>query len=358
MDRRYWHGRKVLLTGHTGFKGSWLSLWLTRLGADVCGYALLPPTQPNLFERAQVARGMKSVTGDVRDYAALKATIANHAPEIILHLAAQSVVKVGYRDPIETYSTNVMGTCNVLQAVRELGRPCVVVNVTTDKVYENQEWVWGYRENERLGGFDPYSNSKACSELVTQSFRDSFFRPEDFSRHGVAVATARAGNVIGGGDWTPHQLIPDIVQSFQRGTPVTIRSPSAIRPWQFVLEPLRGYLHLAEYLARDPLRFTGGWNFGPDEADEQPVSWIVDRLVERWQHDASWKLDAEAHPHEAGLMKLDITKARTLLGWSPAVSLATALDWIVEWHRAAGELTRATTEAQIGRYEELVWRQP
>ncbi len=358
MDRRYWRGRKVLLTGHTGFKGSWLSLWLERLGADVCGFAREPPTEPSLFERAQVARGMKSVIGDVRDYSALKTVIAQHAPEIVLHLAAQSVVKVGYRDPIETYSTNVMGTCNVLQALRELGRPCVVVNVTTDKVYENQERNSGYREDERLGGYDPYSNSKACSELVTQSFRDSFFRPEDFARHGVAVATARAGNVIGGGDWTPHQLIPDIIHSFQSGTPVTIRSPSAIRPWQFVLEPLRGYLHLAEHLARDPVRFTGGWNFGPDDADEQPVSWIVDRLVERWQAGASWKLDAEVHPHEAGLMKLDITKARTLLGWSPAVPLAMALDWIVEWHRAGGEGTRATTEAQIARYEDVVWRQP
>src|SRR5882724_8952080 len=251
VNRSFWKDRRVFITGHTGFKGSWLCLWLESLGADITGYALNPPTEPNLFEQARVAGSVRSNYGDVRDFARLKDVVAQCQPEEVIHMAAQSVVKRGYEDPIETYSSNVMGTVHLLEAVRQLGRPCVVVNVTSDKCYANREWVWGYRENEPMGGRDPYSNSKGCAELVTTAYRDSFFRPDSLDRHGVALASARAGNAIGGGDWTSDQLIPDLMRAFLAGQPCQIRNPSAIRPWQFVLEPLRGYLTLAERLSEN-----------------------------------------------------------------------------------------------------------
>jgi CDP-glucose 4,6-dehydratase len=353
--RLFWRGRQVFLTGHTGFKGSWLALWLEALGARVTGYALEPPTQPNLFEQAGVAGSIRSICADIRDFPRLQAIMAECRPEVIIHMAAQSVVRRGYEDPLETYSSNVMGTVNLLEAVRQLRRPCVVVNVTSDKCYENREWVWGYRENETMGGRDPYSNSKGCAELVTTAYRESFFPPASIENHGVAIASARAGNAIGGGDWTSDQLIPDLMRAFLACKACLIRNPSAIRPWQFVLEPLRGYLTLAERLSEDPHSFTSAWNFGPAETDAKPVSWIADELARLWGNRASWDHDAATHPREANFLKLDVSKARTCLGWRPVLPLDSALDWIVEWWRAfqAGDDLRGLTRKQIARYEAL-----
>ncbi len=355
MNKRFWKGKRVLVTGHTGFKGSWLCLWLERLGARLCGYALPPPTNPSLFELARVAGDMESISGDIRDFPRLRTVIQKRKPEIIFHLAAQSVVGVGYEDPLETYSTNVLGTVNLLEAVRQNQSPCAMINVTSDKCYENREWFWAYREEDPLGGRDPYSNSKACAELVTSAFRRSYFPDEEFGKHGIALATARAGNVIGGGDWTKDQLIPDLLRGFMEGRPVLIRSPKAVRPWQFVLDPLHGYLCLAEKLWDRGAEFAGPWNFGPEEAEARPVSWIVESLSARWGEGASWKRDENPHPHEAGYLKLDSSKARTLLGWSTKIRLAHALDLIVEWYQAyrqtgeAGEIT----QRQISLYENI-----
>lgn len=355
VDRSFWRGRRVFLTGHTGFKGSWLSLWLNALGADVTGYALDPPTQPNLYEQARVAGAIRSIHGDIRDYPRLKSVIKECSPEVVLHMAAQSVVRRGYEDPIENYSSNVMGTVNVLEALRQLKQPCAVVNVTSDKCYENREWVWGYRENEPMGGRDPYSNSKGCAELVTTAYRDSFFPPDSAKEHGVALASARAGNAIGGGDWTGDQLIPDLMRAFLAGRPCLIRNPSAFRPWQFVLEPLRGYLMLAERLTEDGPRFASGWNFGPVDADAKPVSWIAEELARSWGSTASWSQDSSAHPREAHALKLDASKASSYLDWSPLLPLQQALGWIVEWYQAfqGGADLQRLTRGQIERYESL-----
>ncbi|HEY6127050.1 MAG TPA: CDP-glucose 4,6-dehydratase [Candidatus Acidoferrum sp.] len=356
LNRSFWKSRRVLLTGHTGFKGSWLSLWLDALGANVTGYALDSPTQPNLFERASVASSLRSVCGDIRDFPRLKSVIAECHPEVVIHMAAQSVVRRGYEDPIETYSSNVMGTVNLFEALRQLKQSCAVVNVTSDKCYRNREWIWGYRENEPMGGRDPYSSSKGCAELVTTAYRDSFFSPESITTHGVALASARAGNAIGGGDWTADQLIPDLLRAFLAGQPCLIRNPSAIRPWQFVLEPLCGYLMLAERLAGEPSRFASAWNFGPAEADAKPVSWIADELARSWGNRASWNRDGAIHPKEAHFLKLDASKSRTCLGWRPVLPLNSALGWIIEWWRAfeAGGDLRRVTSAQIQRYEALL----
>lgn len=355
LNRSFWQGRKVLLTGHTGFKGSWLSLWLDALGANVTGYALDPPTQPSLFEQAEVANTVRTIRADIRDFPRLKTAVAECRPEVVIHMAAQSVVRRGYEDPIETYSSNVMGTVHILEALRQLQQPCVVVNVTSDKCYANREWVWGYRENEPMGGRDPYSNSKGCAELVTTAYRESFFPPASLERHGIAVASARAGNAIGGGDWTSDQLIPDLMRAFLAGRPCLIRNPYAIRPWQFVLEPLRGYLTLAEKLSEDATHFADGWNFGPADSDAKPVSWIADALARSWGDDASWSRDAGLHPREAHFLKLDASKAKVCLDWHPLLALHQALDWIIEWYRtfqAGGDLPRLT-RAQIERYEAL-----
>jgi CDP-glucose 4,6-dehydratase len=354
-DRSFWKSRRVFLTGHTGFKGSWMSLWLEALGADVTGYALSPPTEPSLFEQAGVTHSIHSIFADLRDFDRLKAAIAASRPEVIIHMAAQTVVSRGYADPIETYSTNVMGTVNLFEAVRQLKHPCAVVNVTSDKCYENNEWVWAYRENDRMGGHDPYSNSKGCAELVTSAFRDSYFSPEKFEQHGVGIASARAGNVIGGGDWTANQLIPDLMRAFLADQPCLIRNPLATRPWEFVLEPLRGYLMLAEALAKDPKAFASGWNFGPAEDDAKPVQWIADKLVGSWGKTAKWALDAAAHPHEAHLLKLDASKAKVYLKWHPVLPLNKALEWIVTWYRAYQDQADlgALTRSQIQQYEAL-----
>jgi CDP-glucose 4,6-dehydratase len=355
LNRAFWKGRRVFLTGHTGFKGSWLSLWLEQLGADVTGFALEPPTQPNLFELAGAGRGLRSIRGDIRDFPSLKSALADARPQVVIHMAAQSVVRRGYEDPIETYSSNVMGTVNLLEAVRQLNHACAIVNVTSDKCYANREWVWGYREHEPMGGRDQYSNSKGCAELVTTAFQESFFPAASFAKHGVGLASARAGNAIGGGDWTSDQLIPDIMRAFLAGQPCLIRNPLAIRPWQFVLEPLRGYLMLAERLVESPAQFGSGWNFGPVDTDSKPVRWIADELARSWGDGASWMLDSLSHPREARFLKLDASKAKAELDWQPALPLEQALDWIVEWYRAFQQKRdlRASTLAQIECYERL-----
>ena len=353
MNPEFWRGKRVFLTGHTGFKGSWLSLWLQQLGADLCGYALAPPTSPSLFEVARVAQGMSSMLGDVRDAQSLQAAMAAHAPEVVIHMAAQPLVRYSYENPVETYSTNVMGTVNLLEAIRQTPSVRAVVNVTTDKCYENREWVWPYRENEAMGGFDPYSSSKACSELVSAAYRNSYFPASRYEQHHVAFATARAGNVIGGGDWAADRLVPDILAAFEKGAPVVIRNPKAIRPWQHVLESLRGYLTLAERLHSDGPAVAEAFNFGPRSEDARPVDWIVSQLGQRWGGSASWNIDAGPHPHEAHFLKLDISKAGHKLGWYPDLPLEQALALIVDWSRArlSGTDMRAFTQSQIQAYQ-------
>lgn len=355
MNRTFWRSKKVLITGHTGFKGSWLSLWLQSLRANVVGYALSPPTTPSLFEVARVADGMTSIVGDVRDFEHLRAVAAEHCPEIVIHMAAQPLVRYSYDHPGETYSTNVMGTVNVLEAVRLSETVQVVVTITSDKCYENREWVWGYRENEPMGGHDPYSSSKGCAELVISAYRRSYFPAEEYQRHGVTLASTRAGNVIGGGDWAKDRLIPDIMNAMLENRPVIIRSPNAIRPWQHVLEPLSGYLLLAEKLWVHGPEFAQGWNFGPNDEDVKPVSWIVETLSNMWGEGARWEIDSALHSHEATYLKLDCSKARSLLGWSPKTCLSTTLEWIVEWYQGyrRKEDMRRLTEAQIERYEDM-----
>ena len=348
IDASFWQGKRVLLTGHTGFKGSWLSLWLQSLGATVRGVALAAPTEPAMFEVARVADGMEHRIADIRDFAAVQAQMNEFRPEIVLHMAAQPLVRLSYDQPIETYATNVMGTVHVLEAARHAGSVKAIVNVTTDKCYENREWVWGYREDEPMGGHDPYSNSKGCAELVSSAYRKSFLRDA-----GIAMATARAGNVIGGGDWALDRLLPDILRALQQRQPVLIRNPHAIRPWQHVLEPLSGYLGLAERLYTRGQDEAEGWNFGPRDEDAQPVQWIVERLCEAWGDDASWTLQPGDHPHEASFLKLDISKARQRLGWTPRWSLETALTRIIEWHRdwLAGADMRQHSLSQIEAFQ-------
>jgi CDP-glucose 4,6-dehydratase len=348
MSPDFWGGKRVFLTGHTGFKGSWLALWLQQLGAHVTGYALAPTTQPNLFGLAGVSDGMDSCLGDVRDGAALTRAMQSAQPEIVIHMAAQALVRYGYQNPVETYAINVMGTANLLEAVRECSSIRVVLSVTSDKCYDNKEWVWGYREHEALGGYDPYSSSKAAAELVTGAYRTSYLEAQ-----GVAVASARAGNVIGGGDWAADRLVPDVLSAFAQGRAAHIRNPNAVRPWQHVLEPLSGYLSLCEHLYRNPSDFAGAWNFGPREEDAQPVRWVVERLAATWGSDATWDFDTSQQPHEAHYLKLDISKARTELNWRPRWALGQALEKTVAWYRSHsdGAVTRNLTIEQIGAYQ-------
>lgn len=344
----FWRGKRALLTGHTGFKGSWLSLWLQSRGTELHGFALSPQTNPALFDVADVASGMHSMIGDIRDYAAVRDAVRRACPEIVIHMAAQPLVRLSYKEPVETYATNVMGTVHLLEAIREQGGVRAIVNVTTDKCYENREWVWGYREDEPMGGHDPYSNSKGCAELVTSAYRRSFFEGS-----GTALASARAGNVIGGGDWAADRLLPDILRAFERCEPVVVRNPHATRPWQHVLEPLSGYLGLAEQLYLEGETWAEGWNFGPRDEDAKPVRWIVEHLVNRWGTGASWILDDQKNPHEANYLKLDISKVKTRLGWAPRWDLATALGKITEWHRdwMGGADMRNVCLQQIAQYE-------
>ncbi len=348
MNSSFWQGRRIFITGHTGFKGGWLSLWLQAMGADVHGYALNPPTDPNLFAAAEVGKGMaSSVIADIRDADSLRLAMQTARPEIIFHLAAQPLVRYSYAQPAETYAVNVMGTVHLLEAVRATSGVKAVVNVTTDKCYENREWLWGYRENEPMGGFDPYSSSKGCAELVTAAYRRSFLEPA-----GIALASARAGNVIGGGDWAADRLIPDFLRAMDAGETLRIRSPKATRPWQHVLEPLSGYLMLAERLCTGGAAFAEAWNFGPSDEDARPVQWIVERLAEI-RKDVNWKCDEAPQPHEAHYLKLDSSKAHIQLNWQPRWQLATALNKTVEWHQAwrEGQSMRATTLAQISDYQ-------
>lgn len=356
VNPAFWKGKRVLLTGHTGFKGSWLSLWLQSMGSQVAGYALAPPTNPNLFEVGDVGKGMTSNIGDIRDLEHLRRVFAGHRPEIVIHMAAQPLVRYSYIEPVETYSTNVMGTVNLLEAVRSTNSVKAVVNVTTDKCYENREWEWGYRENEAMGGYDPYSSSKGCAELVTAAYRNSYFHPDKYQTHGIAIASARAGNVIGGGDWADDRLIPDIMRAITAGKPIHIRNPYATRPWQHVLEPLSGYLVLAQKLYEEGTRFAEGWNFGPSDEDAKPVQWIVENLVKSWGEGASWLQDEGDHPHEAHYLKLDCSKAKARLEWYPRWHLEEALNAIIEWHRAYrnGSNMQALTLSQIGAYSDSI----
>jgi len=343
----FWRGKRVLMTGHTGFKGSWLSLWLQSMGATLYGVALAPPTRPALFEVARVAEGMEHCITDIRDFGALKAHMQKFRPEIVIHMAAQPLVRLSYKEPLETYSTNVMGTVHVLEAARQVDSVKAIVNVTSDKCYENREWVWGYREDEPMGGHDPYSNSKGCAELVSLAYRKSFLTDA-----GIAMATARAGNVIGGGDWAADRLVPDTLSALEKGQPVLIRNPHAIRPWQHVLEPLSGYMLLAERLYLYGQLDAEGWNFGPRDEDARPVQWIVEQLCKNWGGEASWELQPGNHPHEASFLKLDTSKARARLKWEPRWSLETTLKHITEWHKAwlAGQDMRSVCLAQIKQY--------
>ncbi len=344
----FWRGKRVLMTGHTGFKGSWLSLWLQSMGVTLRGIALEPPTEPALFAVARVAEGMEHRIVDIRDFVAVKAQMDEFQPEIVIHMAAQPLVRLSYSQPIETYATNVMGTIHVLEAARHAGSVKAIVNITTDKCYENREWVWGYREDEPMGGYDPYSNSKGCAELVSSAYRKSYLKDA-----GIAMATARAGNVIGGGDWAQDRLVPDILRALEKRESVLIRNPHAIRPWQHVLEPLSGYLLLAERLYLHEQLDAEGWNFGPRDEDARPVQWIVEHLCENWGGEASWALQPGDHPHEASYLKLDISKARQRLQWAPRWSLETALNNITEWHQAwlKRQDMRTVCQTQINQYE-------
>jgi len=352
MELSFWKGKKIFVTGHTGFKGSWLCLWLKKLGAEVVGYALEPATSPSLFQEAGVEAGMMSVIGDIRDRNNLAKVMTKAAPDIVIHMAAQALVRYSYDHPAETYEVNVMGTVNVLEAVRECGSVRMALVVTSDKCYENREWVWGYRENESMGGYDPYSNSKGCAELVVSAYRSSFFNKES----SVAIATARAGNVIGGGDWSEDRLIPDMVRAFSNNESARIRNPNAIRPWQHVLDALSGYLVLIEKMHGNREQFSEGWNFGPDDADAKPVSWLADTFASRWGK-AKWSAEKNLKaPHEAYTLRLDCSKAKLKLQWKPALKLGVALDWIAEWYRCYydGGDVKTLSERQIEEFQKQV----
>jgi CDP-glucose 4,6-dehydratase len=352
MNAGFWKNKKVFLTGHTGFKGSWLSLWLQSLGANVTGYSIDIPSKPSLFEVAKVAQDMTSLQGDICDLAALNKAMQKSKPEIVIHMAAQSLVHYGYDNPVETYATNVLGTVHVLEAIRQTQSVKAAVMVTSDKCYENREWVWGYRENEPMGGYDPYSNSKGCAELVTSSYRQSYFK----AKTGPAIASARAGNVIGGGDWAADRLIPDMIRAIGAGKSVKIRRPHSIRPWQHVMEPLSGYLLLAEKLYKDGAAYAEGWNFGPREEDAKPVEWIVEHITRLWGKGARWSKDKTRHPHEAHYLKLDCSKAHMRLHWKPRWSLLQALEAITTWHKAHNSKAnmRDFTLQQIKTYQKAI----
>jgi len=346
----FWRGKRTFITGHTGFKGGWLSLWLQSMGAEVHGFALKPPTENNLFTAAKVGQGMaSSQIDDIRDANSLRLALQAARPDIVFHLAAQPLVRYSYLHPIDTYSINVMGTVNLFEAVRATPSVKAVVNVTTDKCYENKEWVWGYRESEAMGGFDPYSSSKGCSELVTSAYRRSFLETS-----GVSLASARAGNVIGGGDWAEDRLIPDFLRAIDSGEPLKIRSPMSTRPWQHVLEPPSGYLTLAENLINKGAEYAEAWNFGPNDEDARPVSWIVERLAEM-NPGFKWEFETTPQPHEAYYLKLDSSKAGSKLGWQARWRLQTALKMTMDWHLSwrQGDDVRAITLKQISDYQSL-----
>ena len=353
VDPQFWSGKKVFLTGHTGFKGGWLAVWLSSMGAKVAGFSLTPNTNPNLYEVAGIAALCeKSVIGDIRNLDDLCDAMKSSNPDVVIHMAAQPLVRYSYSNPVETYATNVMGTVHVLEAIRTCSSVKAAVIVTTDKCYENKEWVWGYRENEPMGGYDPYSNSKGCAELVTASYRQSFFSEKDYAKHGVAIASARAGNVIGGGDWSADRLVPDAISAFETGQALMIRNPSATRPWQHVLEPLSGYLVLAQALHEYGVAFNGAWNFGPNDTDARSVQELIELFIAQWGGNATWQQDGKPALHEAHFLKLDCSKARRELAWNARWSLEEAIKAIVQWQavfRSKGDVI-SVMRTQIDDY--------
>lgn len=344
MANNFYKGKKVFITGHTGFKGSWLSIWLNKLGANVTGYALEPPTKPSMFELCKIDKYLNSVIGDIRNRNNLFNALNISQPEIVFHLAAQPLVRISYENPVETYETNIIGTVNLLDTIKEIPSVKAAVIVTSDKCYENTESFWGYREGDRLGGYDPYSSSKACCEIVTDSYRNSFFHPDNYNKHGVAIATARAGNVIGGGDFAKDRLIPDCIRALASDEKIIIRNPSAVRPWQHVLEPLSGYLALGEKLYLHGPRYNGAWNFGPYEVNEKTVEYIVNKLCGLWGKEARYELDKGLHPHESSFLKLDSYKARRLLEFKPKWHIDKALELVIEW-------TNNSTKHNVNMYD-------
>lgn len=350
LQTAFWAGKRVFLTGHTGFKGAWLACWLSQLGATVRGYALPPSTDPSLYTLLGLDQLIESEIADIRDATRVLASMATFKPDIVLHLAAQALVHEGYEQPVETFATNTMGLINIFEAARKVDSVRVIVNVTSDKCYENREWPWAYREDEAMGGSDPYSASKGCAELITSSWRRSFF-----SKAGKHIGSGRAGNVIGGGDWSRDRLVPDCIKAFGRGEPVLIRSPKATRPWQHVLEPLSGYLVLAERLWNDGAAFADGWNFGPNENDAIPVDEVVTALARLWGEGSSWDVDKITFNKEAMLLRVDASKARARLKWRPRLRVQVALEWTVAWAKAlsAGEDAHTITVKQIKSYENL-----
>lgn len=375
MEPTFWRNKRVLVTGHTGFKGSWLTLWLDSLGAEVFGFAQEPPTKPSLYELSGISELATSTIGDIRNYEEVLKVVELSNPEIVIHMAAQPIVRTSYDEPLETYATNVMGTAHLLNALRNRSDVRAIVNITSDKCYRNNEWVWGYREDDEVGGNDPYSSSKACAEIVAAAMRKSFFNPanyvnrslagQDSSEHGshkhsinehsVALATVRAGNVVGGGDWAKDRLVPDTMQAFMNHDPVVVRNPISTRPWQHVLEPLNGYLGVAERLWHEGPEYGEAWNFGPQEGDAKPVEWIVNRLTNLWGEGVSWQLDESVQPHEDTFLKLDCSKAHRKLGWHPKLRIDDSLEWIVEWFKAYadGQNMAEVTKMQIARYAQL-----
>ena len=355
MNSNFWKNKKVLLTGHTGFKGSWLSIWLKKLGVELVGFSKDIPTKPSLFEIAKVSEGMTSITGNIEDFTAIQKVLKENKPEIVIHMAAQSLVRKSYEEPINTFATNVMGTVNLLQAVKTTGSTRVLINITSDKCYENKGTEKAFSENSPMGGYDPYSSSKGCAELVTSSFRNSFFNLKEFERHGCSLSSVRSGNVIGGGDWAKDRLIPDIMNSISKRIPTQIRNTRSIRPWQFVLEPLFGYLILAQRMWEEGKEFSEPWNFGPDETDCKSVKWILEKISKELDDGFSWKEDTRDNPHEAEMLKLDCNKAKKRLGWKTKLDVNETIEWTVNWYKEYFKNSdmKEYTENQIDKFMSL-----
>ena len=355
MNSNFWKNKKVLLTGHTGFKGSWLSIWLKKMEVELIGFSKDIPTEPSLFELADVSKDMTSVMGDIRDFSSIQKAIQENQPDIIIHMAAQALVRESYNNPLETFSTNIMGTANVLEAVKNSKKTRVVINVTSDKCYENNSEKKSFSENSPMGGFDPYSSSKGCSELITSAFRNSFYNLEEFDLHKTSLSTVRAGNVIGGGDWAKDRLVPDIINNIQKNESTKIRNTKAIRPWQFVLEPLSGYLLLAEKMWEEGNEFSQAWNFGPNDEDCKSVRWILEKISKEWNDKFLWEDDTGENPHEASILKLNCEKAKKRLGWESKLNIDQALEWTVNWYKEffKNSNMKKYTEEQIDRFVSL-----